>query len=102
MAAINQLYEDIGRCIKSFRTKLKMSQTNLAISIGLKRTSIVHIEKGEQRISIDSLYLVAKSLSISVYDLLPKKHSGSDSIDEISKEKFAPKQLESVLKHIRN
>jgi transcriptional regulator with XRE-family HTH domain len=65
------LYSTIGCAIERLRTQRKLSQAQLAAKSQLTRTSLVHIERGQQRLPIDRLYMVADALGVSVYSLLP-------------------------------
>jgi len=49
-----------------------MSQEQLAKAIEFARTSIVNIEAGRQRLTIDTLYDIADALKIQAVSLLPR------------------------------
>lgn len=95
-----QLYQDIGIQIEKFRVKHGLTQSQLANQCGLTRTSIVHIERGRQKLPIDRLYSIAEALQISVHDLLPKFRPAL-KIDPISSNTIsetAKQQVEQLLK----
>lgn len=50
---------------------LSLTQEELAINIGLSRTSVVNMLAGKQSISIRHLYDMAEYLGIEAKDLLP-------------------------------
>jgi transcriptional regulator with XRE-family HTH domain len=74
MGRINSIYLQIGHKIAVSRNQLGITQDQLAKSSGLSRTSIVLIEQGRQRITIDRLYQVANALSKEVQIFLPPTH----------------------------
>lgn len=59
-----------------------MDQETLARHLNLSRTTIINIEKGRQRLSLEHAWLAAQVLKISVDDLLP--HQEVDSTNEWS------------------
>ena len=66
------LYAEIGRAIREARRDREMSQEQLAKAIEFARTSIVNIEAGRQRLTIDTLYDIADALKIQALSLLPR------------------------------
>jgi transcriptional regulator with XRE-family HTH domain len=62
----------VGAAMRTSREAVGMSQSVLASSLGLSRTSVTNIENGKQPISIHHLYLAAAALGLSVRDLLPE------------------------------
>lgn len=83
MGRLNSIYLQIGHKIAVSRNQLGITQEQLAKSSGLSRTSIVLIEQGRQRITIDRLYQVANALNKEVQIFLPP-----------TQEFFAPKSNE--------
>lgn len=73
MEPINTLYEAIGSRIQHIRKKKNITQEELAKKVDLARTSIVHIERGHQRLTIERLYKISNALDVSVHDILPAK-----------------------------
>ena len=67
-----QIYFIIGRKIKETRTRLSITQTELAKKIGMVRTSLTNIESGEQKLPIHVLYKIADILKVPITDLLPE------------------------------
>lgn len=66
-----KLYSLVGRLIKGARDKKKISQHKLANAVNLTRTSITNIEKGRQKILLDTLWQIAAILEVSVMELIP-------------------------------
>lgn len=67
----NAIYEIVGANIKKFRQDIKMNQMSLASKINLSRTSLVNIEQGKQHPSLLLLLKIAKSLGVTLHDLIP-------------------------------
>ena len=68
---LDGLYIEIGSRIRLERNKKHISQAKLAELVGLKRTSIINIEKGRQRFLIHTLYGFAEALGIRPHELIP-------------------------------
>ncbi len=62
----------VGVRVRKRRHAVGMTQAQLAEAVGLSRTSIVNIEKGEQRVVIDYLRPLADALGCSVGALVPE------------------------------
>lgn len=66
------LYFYIGRRLRQYREKAGLSQAELADKTAyISRTSIVQIETGKQRVSIEDLFVLAMTLGIQPGKLLP-------------------------------
>jgi putative transcriptional regulator len=67
------LYSEIGRGIRQLRLRRspRMSQQQLADSVGLSRASIANIERGLHRIQLHVLYDIATALDAEPHDLIP-------------------------------
>ncbi|WP_316568859.1 helix-turn-helix transcriptional regulator [Neobacillus sp. YIM B06451] len=65
------LYIEIGKLIKKARLLRNLTQQELSESINITRASIANIERGNQKISLLTLYEVAESLNVSPKSLLP-------------------------------
>lgn len=62
--------ERVGRTIRVLRKSSGMSQADLAREIGLSRTSVVNIEAGRQRPTIDTLDAVGVALGVTTGSLV--------------------------------
>ncbi len=78
----NGLYVELGRRIRRVREG-KLSQEELAVRVGLTRTSITNIEKGRQKLMVHTLWAIAKVLAVDVDTLLP---SASEPYEEALRE----------------
>lgn len=86
---INQ--KELGERLKNARETAKVTQADAAAAVGMSRTTLVAIEKGERRIRIDELQALAGQYKISVnallrreavhVDLVPRFRRLSDSTD---------------------
>lgn len=59
----------LGRRIRELRQKTGLSQEELGFKSSLHRTYIGSVERGEQNISIDNIYKLAKALDTSLSEL---------------------------------
>jgi len=60
----------LGRAIRSKRHALGVSQEALADMVGIHRTYIGSVERGERNISLQNLFRIASVLGITVSKLL--------------------------------
>lgn len=65
-------YKRLGELIRSARKRASLNQQDVATFLDLKRTSVVNIEQGTQRIQIHSLIELAIMLKIDPAELLAK------------------------------
>lgn len=65
------IYEVIGKRIREARENREWTQQEFGDKVGLTRTSITNIERGKQKLQIDSLYKFASVLGVSPFSLLP-------------------------------
>jgi len=65
-------YKKLGDLIKSARKRQNLKQQDIADYLELKRTSVVNIEQGTQRIQLHSLIELAVFLKIEPTELLAK------------------------------
>lgn len=57
-----------GQKVRSERTKLNLSQEELASRAGVHRTYIGMIERGEKNITLENIEKIAKALKINIAD----------------------------------
>ena len=60
----------LGASVRAGRLRLGLSQDAFAARIGLHRTYIGGIERGERNVSLLNICVLADALSVSVSDLL--------------------------------
>jgi transcriptional regulator with XRE-family HTH domain len=78
------LYKKFGQRVRQNRLLKNLNQSELAQRVGLSRTSITNIERGEQRVLLHHLYALAESLSIAPMELLPPSHELSDEHEAVT------------------
>ena len=69
--ALERLYQEFGRRLRSAREGAGLSQQILAERVGLSRTSITNIERGRQHVALHMLFRLASALGKEPSDLLP-------------------------------
>lgn len=70
--SIDAFYIHVGEKVRFQRKKARMDQETLSRHLNLSRTTLINIEKGRQRLSLEHAWLAAKILGISIEDLLPR------------------------------
>ena len=60
----------VGKNVRKFRLAKKLTQAQLATRMGVDRTYIVGLEKGERNVTIETLAQAAKALGMKVARLL--------------------------------
>lgn len=58
-----------GKRVRQLRLARGFSQESLADEVGLHRTYIGNIERGEESVSIDNVAKIAKALKVSLSEL---------------------------------
>lgn len=90
-------YELIGKRVREYRKKQKLTQQALAEQVGLVPSNISHIERGTTKLSIQSLIRIANALHVSAESLLcdnldhaiqPFQQEIADIIDDCSPEEI--------------
>jgi transcriptional regulator with XRE-family HTH domain len=69
---IEKVFALTGHKIRIAREKTGLSQDELATKVQLKRSSMVLIESGKQRLPIDRLFTIARELGTTPQKLLPE------------------------------
>ena len=59
-----------GNAVRAKRLAIGISQEELAFRSGLHRTYVGSVERGERNISIENIYLLAKSLNCTPAELV--------------------------------
>ncbi len=66
----SDLVSILAENIKDFRKRMGLSQESLAEKCNLHRTYIGSVERGERNVTLSTLEVIAKTLEVSVVDLL--------------------------------
>ena len=72
MKKINVVNAHIGKKLKEIRLKKNFTLYEIAGALGLSHPSVVQIEKGRQRMSIEQLLKACSVLKCNIYDIVPK------------------------------
>ncbi len=81
------LYRSIGQRLKSRRRELRLTQKQLAVWLGVERTSVANIEAGLQKAPLHTLYRLCLLLDLEISALLPSIRGvttdGASSVEEV-------------------
>jgi transcriptional regulator with XRE-family HTH domain len=89
---------EFGTALKKRRNALGFSQKDFAEKVNLSRASIANIERGEQGVTLETLYSFCAPLKCSPFDLLPKfQYSELDSLSRQSR-----MWVEEIMKEVSN
>ena len=78
---LSAFYKQLGANIRKSRQRLKLSQDELARSIGLSRTSLTNIENGRQHPPLHTFCELVEQLKVGASDLLPSSAMSSETVD---------------------
>jgi transcriptional regulator with XRE-family HTH domain len=82
----SRFYAELGRQIQVKRDKAGLTQQALASLVGLSRASIANVERGKQRLMLDTYLDLAAALKVAPAELLPDvSTSGSTKLLKLLK-----------------
>jgi transcriptional regulator with XRE-family HTH domain len=99
MIVADGFYETLGAAIKGRRDALGITQAEIALHLGLSRTSITNIERGRQRLLIDQFCRLAELLQCDRDDLL-RDAVAMASISNRQKPKAVPASVDKFVKSL--
>lgn len=99
MEKLKEFYSGIGRRIAEARQSLGISQEDAAKEINVTRVTWNHIEKGNQKLSLDRLLDIAKLLQISPSKLVPG-FVADDPTDVVTEKNFSSDEQNLVLEKL--
>lgn len=70
MKVLSPTHLKIGQKLKQLRRELKYTQEDLAYKVGVDRSYMGFLERGEKNPTLSTLIKVAKALKVSLKDLL--------------------------------
>lgn len=73
----------VGRKIRLLRKDRKLTQTELATRIGIQQSDLSRMEKGEYRVSLDTLFRILAEFRVGI----------GEFFDEIAGESLTPRDL---------
>ena len=81
-----QQVELVGRKIRKLRKRRKLTQTELAARIGIQQSDLSRMEKGEYRVSLDTLFRILAEFRMGV----------GEFFDELHRESSSPRDLQAM------
>ena len=76
----------VGPKIRQLRKERKLTQTELASRIGIQQSDLSRMEKGEYRVSLDTLFKILAEFNVSI----------SEFFDDVARESLTPRDVEIV------
>jgi transcriptional regulator with XRE-family HTH domain len=74
------VYASLGRAIATRRNRLRKTQQEIALQIGVSRASIANIECGRQKVLLHQVYQLVKALELkSITELVPTTLNRAES-----------------------
>src|SRR5439155_26743233 len=83
----------IGERVRWLRDRRDLTQEELAAAANISRASITQFENGQQRLPLETLYLVASALGVGIDQLLPTMDELSSSGHDIFEQLNSDQQL---------
>ncbi len=74
----------VGPKIRQLRKERKLTQTELASRIGIQQSDLSRMEKGEYRVSLDTLFKILAVFDVSI----------SEFFDDVNKETLTPRDVQ--------
>jgi len=76
----------VGPKIRQLRKERKMTQTELAARIGVQQSDLSRMEKGEYRVSLDTLFKILAESDMTI----------GEFFDDVHKENLTPQEVQMV------
>jgi transcriptional regulator with XRE-family HTH domain len=76
----------VGPKIRQLRKERKLTQTELAARIGIQQSDLSRMEKGEYRVSLDTLFKILAEFNVSI----------SEFFDDVAKQSLTPRDVQIV------
>lgn len=67
---IEPCHRQVGARIEQIRTTLGLTQEELAVRVGMERTSVTNIERGRQRLLLNTVEKFARALGTTPKNLM--------------------------------
>lgn len=97
-----RLFQEVGQKIRKLREaqtggRARLTQGELAEMVGLERTSITNIERGNQKVPLHVLYRICEALRAPITDVMPTIAEVQAQLDAPLEEfSFASKPVETT------
>lgn len=76
-------YAEFGRRLRNAREQHRLTQADVARSLGLTRASVTNVESGRQRLLVHQVAQLAALLDVDLADLIPRPAAGTADRAEI-------------------
>ena len=76
----------VGSRIRALRKDRDLTQADLAARIGIQQSDLSRMEKGEYRVSLDTLFKILAEFDVSI----------GEFFDDVAKESFSPREVQMV------
>jgi transcriptional regulator with XRE-family HTH domain len=76
----------VGRKIRQLRKERRLTQTELAARLGIQQSDLSRMEKGEYRVSLDTLFKILAEFRLGI----------GEFFEEVAKESITPHDLRLV------
>src|SRR4029079_10958690 len=76
----------VGRKIRRIRKERRLTQTELSSRIGIQQSDLSRMEKGEYRVSLDTLFKILAEFDVSI----------GEFFDDVARESFSPREVRMV------
>ena len=76
----------VGQKIRKLRKEHKLTQTELSARLGIQQSDLSRMEKGEYRVSLDTLFRILAEFQLSM----------GEFFDELASETFTPRDARVV------
>ena len=88
MASVHKIRQVqlVGRKIRELRKENKLTQTELSARIGIQQSDLSRMEKGEYRVSLDTLFRILAEFNIGI----------GEFFDAVTKDAMTPRNLQLV------
>lgn len=79
---MSELSELIGKRLRHYRLKQKLTQENVAELAGCHPTYIGQVERGEKNVTIENIYKIASAVSVSLSELFSNIELNQETNDD--------------------
>lgn len=88
MATVHKIrqVELVGRKIRKLRKERKLTQTELAARIGIQQSDLSRMEKGQYRVSLDTLFRILAEFKMSI----------GEFFEDLNQESITPRDLQTM------
>lgn len=76
----------VGPKIRQLRKERRLTQTELASRIGIQQSDLSRMEKGEYRVSLDTLFRILAEFNVSI----------GEFFDDVASESVTPRDVELI------